>query len=430
MIVYKSNLAFAKQMDEQDSLSKFRSKFYIPTQKNGEPHIYLCGNSLGLQPKTTAAHINQELTDWKNYGVEGHFKAQNPWMPYHEFLTEKMAKVVGAKPEEVVVMNTLSVNLHLMMVSFYRPTAKRFKILIEEHAFPSDKYAVASQIKFHGYQPEEALLELKARQGEETLRKEDIKKYIEENGDEIALIMLGNTNYYTGQFFDMKSITAWGHKAGCTVGFDCAHGAGNVPLELSDSGCDFAVWCNYKYLNAGPGALGGVFVHQRHHTQNTQNIQNTQNNMPRFEGWWGHKKETRFKMRDDFEPISTVEAWQLSNPTIFSMAAIWASLKIFDEAGLENCRTKSKALTGYLLFLVESLDNEKVKIITPKNEADRGSQLSIQVVNADKNLYHKITEAGVIADWREPDVVRVAPTALYNTFVEVFKFYEILKRII
>jgi len=424
MIVYKDDLDFAQQMDEVDPLNKFRSRFYIPLQQNGAPHIYFCGNSLGLQPKTTENFIQQELLDWKNYGVEGHFKAKNPWMPYHEFLTEKMAKLVGAQKEEVVVMNTLSVNLHLMMVSFYKPTPQRNKILIEEHAFPSDKYAAASQIKFHGYDPKDTLLELKARPGDETLRKDDIKKYIEENGDEIALIMLGNTNYYTGQFFDMKSITEWGHKAGCKVGFDCAHGAGNVPLNLHETGCDFAVWCNYKYINSGPGALGGAFVHQRHHNQNVQS------NIPRFEGWWGHSKETRFKMRDDFEPIPTVEAWQLSNPTIFSMAAIWASLNIFDEAGIENCRKKSITLTGYLFFLVESLGNEKVKIITPKNEAERGSQLSIQVVNVNKNLYNKITEAGVIADWREPDVIRVAPTALYNTFEEVYQFYEILKNLI
>lgn len=424
MIKYKSDIDFAQQMDAQDPLAKFRTRFHIPQQKNGTPFIYFCGNSLGLQPKTAEAFIQQELTDWKNYGVEGHFKAQNPWMPYHEFLTEKMANVVGAEKEEVVVMNTLSVNLHLMMVSFYKPTAKRFKILIEEHAFPSDKYAVASQIKFHGFDPKEALLELKARPGEETLRKADIQQYIEENGEEIALIMLGNTNYYTGQFFDMKSITEWGHKAGCIVGFDCAHGAGNVPLQLSNTACDFAVWCNYKYLNAGPGALGGVFVNQRHHTKSTQN------NMPRFEGWWGHKKETRFKMRDDFEAIPTAEAWQLSNPTIFSMAAIWASLNIFDEAGIDNLRKKSKTLTGYLYYLVEQLGTEKVKIITPENEAERGSQLSIQVVNANKYLYDKITEAGVIADWREPDVIRIAPTAMYNTFEEVYRFYEILKKVV
>jgi len=430
MIAYKSDLEFARQMDEIDPLRQFRSKFHIPKQKSGEHYIYFCGNSLGLQPKTTENFIQQELIDWKNYGVEGHFKAQNPWMPYHEFLTEKMARLVGAKKEEVVVMNTLSVNLHLMMVSFYRPKAHRCKILIEEHAFPSDKYAAASQIRFHGYDPEDALLELKARPGEETLRSEDIKSYIEENGHEIALIMLGNTNYYTGQFFDMKSITEWGHKAGCLVGFDCAHGAGNVPLQLREAGCDFAVWCNYKYLNSGPGALGGVFVHQRHHTQNSPKTLNTQNEIPRFEGWWGHKKETRFKMRDDFEPIPTVEAWQLSNPTIFSMAAIWASLNIFDEAGIENCRKKSISLTGYLFFLIENLGNEKVKIITPKNEEERGSQLSIQVVNANKDLYNKITEAGVIADWREPDVIRIAPTALYNTFTEVYQFCQILKNLI
>lgn len=414
---YQNTLAFARQEDASDPMRKFRECFHFPVQESGEPYVYLCGNSLGLQPKSTAKAIEQELEDWKKYGVEGHFHAKNPWMPYHEFLTEAMARVVGAKPIEVVVMNTLSVNLHLMMVSFYRPTAKRNKILIEFDAFPSDKYAVESQIKFHGYDPAESLIQLKAREGEELIRQEDIEKVIEEQGDEIALIMIGNTNYYTGQFFDMKRITRLGHAKGCVVGFDCAHGAGNVELNLHDCGVDFAVWCSYKYINSGPGSLGGCFVHERHATAD----------LPRFEGWWGHNKATRFGMRDGFEPIPGVEAWQLSNPPILSMAAIKASLEIFDEAGIANLRQKAIKLTSYLEYLVDEMNNNEIKIITPRNPLERGSQLSIQVKNADKTLFDKITKAGVIADWREPDVIRIAPTALYNSYEDCFRFVEILK---
>lgn len=406
-------------MDEVDPLKKYRDQFHLPMQKNGEPYIYLCGNSLGLQPKSTRAAIEQELLDWENYGVEGHFHAKNPWMPYHEFLTNAMANVVGAKPIEVVVMNTLSVNLHLMMVSFYRPTAKRSKILIEFDAFPSDKYAVESQIKFHGFDSKESLIELKARDGEECIRMEDIEKVIEEEGDEIALIMIGNTNYYTGQFFDMKHIAKLGHAKGCIVGFDCAHGAGNVELNLHDSGVDFAVWCSYKYLNSGPGSLGGCFVHERHAYNK---------NLPRFAGWWGHNKETRFGMRDGFDPIPGVEAWQLSNPPILSMAAIKASLEVFEEAGMNNLRTKAVKLTGYLEYLIDELKDDRIKIITPRDTSQRGCQLSIQVRSADKTLFDKITKAGVIADWREPDVIRVAPIPLYNSFGDVWRFVEVLDK--
>ena len=418
-IDFSKTIATAERLDENDPLKRFRNKFHLPLQKTGEPFIYLCGNSLGLQPTSTRDAIEQELLDWENYGVEGHFHATNPWMPYHEFLTEAMANVVGAKKHEVVVMNTLSVNLHLMMVSFYQPTPARNKILIEYDAFPSDKYAVASQIKFHGYDPKESLIELKARPGEETIRMEDIESVIEEQGEEIALIMLGNTNYYTGQFFDMQKITNLGHNKGCIVGFDCAHGAGNVELNLHDSGADFAVWCTYKCLNSGPGSLGGCFVHERH-AKNKE--------LPKFTGWWGHNKETRFGMRDDFDPIEGVESWQLSNPPILSMAAIWSSLKIFEEAGISNLRKKAIRLTGYLEFLLDQIDDERIKIITPRNPHERGSQLSIQVKNADKSLYEKISAAGVIADWREPDVIRVAPVALYNSFKDVFQFVEILEK--
>ena len=409
---------FAEEMDQNDPMRRFRSKFHLPIKKNGEPYVYLCGNSLGLQPRSTREAIEQELKDWENYGVEGHFHAKNPWMPYHEFLTNAMANLVGAKPVEVVVMNTLSVNLHLMMVSFYQPTKKRSKILIEFDAFPSDKYAVESQIKFHGFDPKECLIELKAREGEELIRMEDIEKVIEEQGAEIALIMIGNTNYYTGQFFDMKKITELGHAKGCKVGFDCAHGAGNVELNLHDSGADFAVWCSYKYINSGPGSLGGCFVHERHSNDNS---------LPKFAGWWGNNKDTRFGMRDGFDPILGVESWQLSNPPILSMAAILASLKIFEEAGISNLRKKAIQLTSYLEFLVDKINDDRVKIITPRDPKERGSQLSIQVKSADKSLFDKISEKGVIADWREPDVIRIAPVALYNSYMDVFRFAKILK---
>lgn len=420
-VQYQNSLAYAREMDKLDPLRKYRSQFHLPRRVNGEAYVYLSGNSLGLQPKTTAGSIKQELLDWQNLGVEGHFHAKNPWAPYHEFLTEAMARVVGAKPVEVVVMNTLTVNLHLMMVSFYRPNGKRNKVLIEADAFPSDKYAVESQIRFHGLRPEECLLELKARLGEFCLRTEDIKEVVETQGEEIALILLGNTNYYTGQYFDMKQIAEWGHAKGCFVGFDCAHGAGNLPLNLHDSGVDFAVWCSYKYLNAGPGSIGGAFVHERH--ANNPSI-------PRFEGWWGHNKETRFSMRDGFDPIPGVEAWQLSNPPILSMAAVWSSLKLFEEAGIENLRKKSLSLTAYLEFLIKSLGEKTTRIITPSDPMQRGCQLSVQVNDADKNLFYKLSENGVIADWREPDVIRVAPAPLYNSYEDVYHFYTILKKAI
>ncbi len=419
MQTFQNDRAFAQQLDKQDELKSFRSQFHLPRQKNGDPHIYLCGNSLGLQPKSTAAHQEQELEDWKNLGVEGHFHAKNPWMPYHEFLTEAMATVVGAKPAEVVVMNTLTVNLHLMMVSFYQPQGARNKIIIEADAFPSDRYAVESQIRFHGLSPDQCLIQLHAREGETCLREEDILSTIEKNGKETALILLGNTNYYTGQYFDMQKIAAHGHAKGCMVGFDCAHGAGNLPLNLHDSGCDFAVWCNYKYLNSGPGGLGGAFVHERHINRP---------DLKRFAGWWGHNKETRFNMRHDFDPTPTVEAWQLSNPPILALSAVWSSLKIFVDAGMDRLRKKAILLTGFTEYLVKSLGDDVINIITPADPEQRGSQLSIQVKNTSKKLFHHLTAQGVIADWREPDVIRIAPVPLYNSFEDVFDFYVLLKQ--
>lgn len=406
-------------MDEEDELSAYRSMFHIPIQKNGDASIYLCGNSLGLQPKATESHIAEVLEDWKTLGVDGHFHSKKPWVPYHEFLNESMAKVVGAKPIEVAVMNTLTVNLHLMMVSFYVPIGRRKKVIIEADAFPSDKYAVESQIRFHGLNPQDCLIELRPREGEICLRDEDILDQIDQVGDELSLILIGNTNYYTGQFFNMKEITNRGHANGAKVGFDCAHGAGNVELNLHDSACDFAVWCNYKYLNGGPGSVGGVFVHERHAHSQT---------LPRFEGWWGHNTETRFNMRGAFDPIPGVQGWQLSNQPMLSMVAIWPSLQLFDEIGMESLRKKAIALTGYLEYLVKSMGEDVINIITPADPHRRGSQLSIQVKNSDKSLFDKISEAGVIADWREPDVIRVTPVAMYNSFEDVFNFYEVLKK--
>ncbi|MEE9374617.1 MAG: kynureninase [Saprospiraceae bacterium] len=416
--IFELSREYAQKLDLEDELREYKEHFHLPKQMNGKTFVYLCGNSLGLQPKSTEANIQQELLDWKNLGVEGHFHAKNPWMPYHEFLTGAMAKVVGAKPIEVVVMNTLTVNLHLMMISFYQPRGKRNKIVIEADAFPSDRYAVESQIRFHKLDPKECLIEIKAREGEYCLREEDILEVIDEQGGDTALVMLGNTNYYTGQYFNMKTISTHAHSQGCMVGFDCAHGVGNVHLDLHESGCDFAVWCNYKYLNAGPGSLGGAFVHERH---------SKAHNLPRLEGWWGHDQNTRFKMRDDFSPTPGVEAWQLSNPPILSMVAVWSSLQLFDEVGMDRLRKKSVSLTGYLEYLVKTLGDEVINVITPSNPAQRGSQLSIQVKKADKNIYNKITKAGVIADWREPDVIRVAPVAMYNSHEDVYNFYTILK---
>jgi kynureninase len=418
---YQSSLDYAKQQDTLDELSNYRNKFHIPKDKHGNELIYLCGNSLGLQPKSTKAYINQELEDWANLGVEGHTNAKNPWLPYHEFLTKNTAKLVGAKPIEVVTMNSLTANLHFMMVSFYKPTSKRYKIVIESDAFPSDKYAVESQLRHHEFDDKEGLILWKPRTGEELLRYEDLEQILREQGDEIALIMIGGVNYYTGQYLNLKRIAELGHKHGCMVGFDCAHGAGNVQLNLHDSGADFAIWCTYKYLNSGPGSLSGCFVHERHAYNKKLN---------RFTGWWSHNKQTRFNMRHEFEVLPGAEGWQLSNPPILSMAAIKASLDMFNEVGMEKLTKKSKKLTGYFEFLLKQLGEDTIRIITPENPDERGCQLSIQVLNADKSLHEKLTEAGVISDWREPDVIRCAPVPLYNSFEDVYKMVEKLKDIL
>lgn len=422
---FESTEDFARKMDAEDALKNFREKFYIPKQASGEDVLYFTGNSLGLQPKTTKNYIEQELDDWKTFGVEGHFHAKRAWMPYHEFVAEQLAMIVGAKKTEVVAMNSLTANLHFLMVSFYRPTNERYKIIIEADAFPSDKYAVKSQIAFHASSKfqvpsseSDALIELTPRDGETILRTEDILKTIEENSDSLALVLLGGVNYYTGQKFDFEKITEAGQNAGAIVGFDLAHAAGNVELKLHDWNADFAAWCSYKYLNAGPGGIAGIFVHERHHEDE---------NLPRFVGWWGHEKETRFLMDDEFVPIKSAESWQLSNPPIFQLAALKASLDVFEEAGMKNLLEKSKKLTGYLEFLLDRIETDRIEIITPKDENQRGCQLSIRVKNADKKLFKQISERGVIADWREPDVIRVAPVPLYNSFADCRKFVKILK---
>lgn len=415
---FESSAEFARETDAADSLKDFRDEFFIPKQANGEDVVYFTGNSLGLQPKTARAYIEQELKDWETLGVEGHFHAKNPWMPYHEFVVEQMSEIVGARAIEIVVMNSLTVNLHLLMVSFYRPTRERHKIVIEAGAFPSDYYAVKSQIKFHGFDIENSLVELKPRENEALLRIEDIEQTILKNRDSIALILLGGVNYYTGQAFDFQRTVEIGHRAGAIVGFDLAHAAGNVELKLHDWNADFAAWCSYKYLNAGPGAIAGCFVHERHANSF---------NLPRFAGWWGHEKETRFLMDSTFVPIPGAEGWQLSNPPIFQLAALKASLDIFARAGMKNLIEKSKKLTGYLEFLLGEIKDDRISVITPKNPNERGCQLSIRVKNADKNLFKDISDKGVVADWREPDVIRVAPVPLYNSFTDVFRFAEILK---
>ena len=421
MSTFKTDLEYAIQQDLHDELSDYREQFHIPKDKKGNDWLYFTGNSLGLQPKSTKAYIDQELEDWANLGVEGHFEAKNPWITYHEFLTESMAKIVGAKNIEVVIMNTLTTNLHLLMVSFYQPTRTKYKILIESDAFPSDKYAVESQLKFHGYDAHEDLILWKPRKGEELLRIVDLESILNEQGDEIALLLIGGVNYYTGQYLNLKRIAELGHAKGCMVGIDLAHGAGNIKPELHNSGVDFASWCTYKYLNSGPGSLAGLFVHEKHAYNK---------NLQRFAGWWNHNKETRFNMRQPFDVIPGAEGWQLSNPPILSMAAIKSSLDMFNEVGMDALREKSIKLTGYFEFLINDLNNDKIKIITPSNPEERGCQLSIQVKDADKSLHQKLSDANIITDWREPDVIRCAPTPLYNTFEDVYRMVEKLKEIL
>lgn len=408
---------FALLMDTEDPLRQFRQQFKIPKTDGGKECLYFAGNSLGLQPVNVAQYINEELEDWARLGVEGHFVARHPWLPYHENLTEMTARLVGALPEEVVVMNTLTVNLHLMMVSFYRPTKTRYKILIEQNTFPSDKYAVDSQARFHGFNPRDAVVEQRPRSGEAILRTQDIIEAINKHGDEIALVLFGQVNYLSGQAFDMQAIAQAAHAKGCLVGFNLAHGAGNLLLKLHDWDVDFAVWCGYKYLNAGPGALAGCFVHQKH---------GKSFDLPRFAGWWGHDKASRFKMGPDFQPIAGAEGWQLSNPPIFQLAALRASLELFDKATMPAVRAKSERLTGYLEYLLTEIPNRFVTVTTPSDPQARGCQLSCRVKGDPRAILKRLNETGAICDFREPDIIRMAPAPLYNSFEDVYKFASVM----
>ena len=406
--------SFAAKLDAQDPLGHYRERFHIPRTTDGGECIYLCGHSLGLQPKSAKAFIDQELADWARLGVEGHFHGKNPWVPYHRLLTGQMAALVGAEPMEVVVMNSLTANLHLMMASFYRPTSQRYKILIERGAFPSDQYAVKSQIRFHGLEPKKSLLEISPRGGEFCIRDEDIHALIEREGESIALILLGGVNYATGQVFDIAEVTNAGHRKGCVVACDLAHAVGNIPLRLHDWGPDFAVWCSYKYLNGGPGCVGGCFVHARH---------SQAWNLPRFAGWWGHDDRIRFQMGSQFHPITGAEGWQLSNPPILALAPLRASLDSFAEAGIDNLRAKSRMLTAYMEFLLREQKSTAFSVITPSDPKRRGAQLSIRV-KAGRGLCDQLGGEGVIGDWREPDIYRVAAVPLYNTYKDVHEFVQ------
>ena len=417
---FESSLSFAKKMDEQDPLKGFREKFLFPDFHKNEV-IYFTGNSLGLQPVTTREMILEELDDWGKFGVEGHFMSRRPWYSYHEQLTELSAYVVGAKPIETVVMHSLTTNIHLLMVSFYQPKGNRTKILCEKKAFPSDQYALMSQLEFHGLNKDH-LIEVGPREGEETIRHEDILRVIEENKDELALVFMGGVNYYTGQFFNLEEITKAGHEAGAIVGFDLAHAAGNVNLSLHDWGIDFATWCSYKYLNSSPGGVSGIYVHERH-ADNKE--------LKRFAGWWGHDKEQRFLMEDQFVPIKGAEGWQLSNAPVLGMAAHLASLQLFKEAGMERIGSKRDLITAYLEYLILKVSSENgdfLKIITPSSIFERGSQLSLVLEKNGKKKFDLLTEQGIIADWREPNVIRIAPAPLYNSFEDCWHFAEVLGR--
>lgn len=407
----------ARDFDSKDKLSVFRERFHFPKSPGGQG-LYFCGHSLGLQPKDTRKAIETELDSWATYGVEGHFEGPYPWLPYHENITKSFARLVGAKESEVVAMNTLTVNLHLMMVSFYRPTKTRFKILIENNTFPSDKYGVDSQARFHDFAPADAIVELKPEPGQKTVSPEAILAQINALGDSLALVMLGNCNYLSGQNFNMKDIAAAAHKNGALCGFNLAHGAGNLALNLHDDDVDFAVWCSYKYLNAGPGGLAGAFVHEKHFGDQ---------NIPRFEGWWGHDKQSRFKMGPKFQPIPSVEAWQLSNPPIFQLASLRASMNIFDEAGMQNLRERGDRLTAYLEYLLLKNCEGKLTIITPQDKKQRGSMLSVQMKKDPKPLVKVFGEKGVILDFREPDILRITPAPLYNSFEDCYRLVQIMK---
>jgi len=422
---YEHGVEFAKKMDAEDPLKDFRNQFHIPQDKEGKESVYFCGNSLGPMPKALPDAMKEQMDGWAKMGVEGHWTKPCEWMPIHETLTKQAAAIVGGKDTEVVVMGTLTANLHHLMISFYNPTPDRYKILYESNAFPSDRYAIASQIdmmakklapftdKGSHLTPDNAMIEIQPRDGEVTLRMEDIEKIIDEQGDEIAMIMIGGNNFYTGQKFDMERITEKGHEKGCLVGFDLAHSVGNVELKLHEWDVDFACWCPYKYLNSGAGGISAIYIHERHHNNTA---------LPRLMGWWGNKPSTRFEMRHKAEPFTTAEAWQMSNPPVFSMIPVRVSLDIFMEAGMDNIVVKSKKLTGYLEFLLDSLDTDKFKIITPRDPDQRGAQLSIIMKENGKEIFDSLFDAGIIGDWRHPDCIRIAPAPLFNSYQDIYKF--------
>ena len=415
---FEPSLSFARKLDQQDPLRSYRKKFHIPRVR-GKEAIYLTGNSLGLQPKSAEAFVTQELSDWARLGVEGHVHGKRPWLYYHHLFKKQIASIVGAKESEVVSMNQLTVNLHLMLASFYKPSSSRFKIIAESGAFSSDQYAIESQIQLHGRSAREALIEVQPRAGESCLNLQDILETINKHGNETALILFGGVQYYTGQRFDVRSITRAGHEAGAIVGFDMAHAIGNVPLSLHDDDVDFAVWCGYKYLNGGPGAVAGAFIHERHGSATGRH---------RLAGWWGSDESVRFQMKKEFNPIPGADGWQVSNFPVLSGAPLLASLGIFRQAGMKNLRKKSILLTGYLAFLLREIDPKQKHflIITPAEPEERGCQLSILTKGNGRKIFESLTRSGVICDWREPDVIRVAPVPLYNKFEEVYRFAEII----
>lgn len=419
-MTFENSLAFAQQLDAQDQLSHYQNEFSFP-QVNGKNVIYFTGNSLGLQPKRAKTYVDEVMNDWANLAVEGHFYAEKPWWDYHERFANPLSKLVGALPSEVTVMNTLTVNLHLLMVSFYRPTATRYKIICEEKAFPSDQYLFQSQVNFHGYATEDAIVEVKRREGEHNIRLEDVLAKIDEVGDELALVLIGGVNYYTGQVFDMKAITEAGHRVGAYVGWDLAHAAGNIELHLHDWQVDFAAWCSYKYMNSGPGNASGCFIHEMHHSNSE---------LPRFAGWWGHNKERRFKMEPQFDPIQGADGWQISNLPVLSLAPYLASVELFAEIGMDALIAKRNTITAYLEFVLREIDREvqgNFEIITPSNPLERGCQLSVFLHGEGRSLFDYLMKNGVIIDWREPNVIRLAPVPMYTSFEDIYRFGQILK---
>ncbi|NJB70739.1 kynureninase [Saonia flava] len=414
---FENTLKFAQKLDSEDKLHDYKNEFHFP-QVNGKDVIYFTGNSLGLQPKCTQSYIDEVMTDWKNLAVEGHFHSKKPWWDYHERLAEPLSEIVGAKTEEVSVMNTLTANLHFLMVSFYRPTKKRFKILCEEKAFPSDQYLLQSQVKFHGFNPDEALVEVKKREGEHFWRTEDVVAKIKEVGEELALVLIGGVNYYNGQVFDMETITKIGKSVGAFVGWDLAHAVGNIELKLHTWGVDFAAWCSYKYMNSGPGNASGIFVHEKHLADDS---------IPRFQGWWGTKKETRFLMKPEFESTHTADSWQVSNPSVLSLAPYLSSLTLFEEVGMKSLIEKRISIVSYLEFILHEIDkevNSTFEIITPM---ERGCQLSVLLHGEGRPLFDYLMKNGVIVDWREPNVIRLAPAPFYCSYEDMYRFGQILK---